>query len=199
MLNPFAYFDCIAIGLRIQKNLGDVDRSELHLLSYLSCLLSLYNKRPVSEWGYEFAVTQQGHPFSASLDESITILLQNGGLQGNGHFFVTTDAGIHEYQFFKTLTQNAEREPFINGACASTLAMPIGTIRHVLSQGPEIKNAVSLSQSRKLLATNALETLYEQFSALSTIIGLEVHDLMIPSLVWLSYLSSVSESQEKEL
>ncbi|HYA39976.1 MAG TPA: hypothetical protein VEF34_01630 [Syntrophobacteraceae bacterium] len=173
--------------------MGNIARSELHLFSYLACLLSLYKNHPVADWEYGFAVTQQGHPFSPDIDEALGVLFQIGHLVRANSYLKTSMGGVNEYNILKSLQINAEREPFLDGACASLLALPVGTIRHALSQEPDIRNAVSLSQSRKLLTDSSLDMLYDQFATLSKAIGVDVDDLMVPSVVWLTYLSQIDE------
>jgi len=194
MLNPFAYFDCLCIGIRLHRFLGDFSIPEIHLFSYLSCLLSLYKGRPVSDWNYDFSITLNGYPYSADLDGSINNLIEAGYFKAENRYIEITAAGEKEYDNLVGLTLNSNREPFIDGACASVLSLPVGVIRSAISQESEIDTAIALSQSRKLLTDAGLTILYDQFKALSTVISLDIEDLMVPSVVWLSYLSEIRNS-----
>ena len=56
-VNPLASFDAIALLNSTQKQLNNASRTEIQLLSYLACLLSIYKNQPVSDWGYDFYCT----------------------------------------------------------------------------------------------------------------------------------------------
>lgn len=194
MLNPFAYFDCLCIGVRLHRFLGNFSIPEIHLFSYLACLLSLYKGRSVSEWNYDFSITLNGYPYSADLDSSIKNLIDSGYFKAQNQYIEIAAAGEKVYYDLMNLTLNSNREPFIDGACASVLSLPIGVIRSAISQESEIDTAIALSQSRKLLTDAGLTILEDQFKALSSVISLDIEDLMVPSVVWLSCLSEIQNS-----
>ena len=194
VLNPFAYFDCLCVGVRLHRFLGNFSIPEIHLFSYLACLLSLYKGRPVSEWNYDFSITLNGYPYSADLDSSIKNLIDSGYFKAQNRYIEIAAAGEKVYYDLMNLTLNSNREPFIDGACASVLSLPIGVIRSAISQESEIDTAIALSQSRKLLTDAGLTILYDQFKALSSVISLDIEDLMVPSVVWLSCLSEIQNS-----
>jgi len=192
MPNPSSYFDVLSITSKLSNSLQKISIAEIHLFSYLSCLLWLYKKQPVAFWGYPFAATPQGHPYSADLDESVKYLHRNGmvTIDDDKHIGIT-DNGSTEFLELLNMTMFAEREPYIEGACSCVLTMPVGMIRNGIMNEPEINNAITLAQKRMLLTTDGLDMLYEQFDTLSTAIGVAVDDLMIPSVVWITYLSGI--------
>ncbi|MBT0664121.1 hypothetical protein KI809_07380 [Geobacter pelophilus] len=192
MPNPSSYFDVLSITSKLSNSMQKVSIAEIHLFSYLSCLLWLYKKQPVAFWGYPFAATPQGHPYSADLDESIKYLLRNGtvAISDDKHIIVTP-SGETEFSELLKMTMFTEREPYLEGACSCVLAMPIGMIRNGIMNEPEINNSIALAQKRMLLTTDGVDMLYEQFDVLSKAIGVAVDDLMIPSVVWVTYLSGI--------
>lgn len=195
MPNLSAYFDALSIVARLFNNLQRVSVSEVHLFSYLSCLLWLYKKQPVALWGYPFAATPQGHPYSADLDEAIKYLHNSGMIIVDGQYVAITEKGITEYSELLKMTTFSERDPYLEGACSCVLAIPVGMIRNGLLNEPEISNAIALSQKRLLLTTDGLDMLYEQFDTLSSVVGVDVDDLMIPSVVWVTYLSGIKNEE----
>ncbi len=194
MVNPYAYFDSLSISHRLQGNLGNVVVAEIYLFSYLACILSLYRMHPVSDWQYTFSITEYGFPYSVDLDAATKILGETGNLSKEGSYLKVTEHGRTEYEILRSLSQNAERESFIDGACSSLLALPVGVIRDALSREAEIKGAISLTQSRILLADSWIDILYDEFTAISSTIGIEIKDLMVPSVVWLTYLSQTPDT-----
>jgi hypothetical protein len=197
MVTPSAYFDSLSICLRLQKRLNEPSTIEICLFSYLSCLLWLYNGRPVSTWDYSFTVTRQAFVFSPDIQSSIETLRDMGYLQVKDDFYLQiTQQGELEHERLKTLVSMAEREPYLEGACSSLLSLPYGLIRNALQHEPDIKTTIALSQSRQLLTGHDLDLLYEQFNVLSSAIGIKIKDLMIPAVVWLKYLSENQIAQE---
>jgi hypothetical protein len=195
MINPFACFDCLSIGRRTQLALNNFAQTELHLFAYLACLLSVYKQRPVTEWGYSFYGTRSGIPFSPEIDSAISELTIAGLFDANGEYLKVTGYGQEEYELLRGLSQNSIRESFIEGACSSILALPIGTIRDALSKEPEIGYAIRVQATRRLLEDGpGLELLYSHFASLSNAIGVEVDDLMLPAVLWLTYLSQVAKT-----
>lgn len=194
MLNPFAYFDCLGVATKLQGPLGGASTNELHLFSYLACLLSLYRRQPVAEWGYQFAGTKQGLPFSPEIESVSTELVNHQSMTRQNGFFILTEQGHQQYSMLSSLSLNKAREPYLAGACSSVLALPVAIVRDGLRNGTELKAAGDLSSKRMLLDRDGpgLEIVYEQFGALSKAIGVDVSDLMIPAVMWLSYLTSES-------
>jgi hypothetical protein len=195
-INPFACFDCLAIGIRLQRNFDYIGNSEFHLFSYFACLLSLYRGNPVAEWQYSFAGTKQGSPFSEDIDEAIQRLLKVSLLNQHGLRITISDRGIVEYETLLSLRINAERDVYIEGACTSALALPMGAVRHAVYQEPQLKASLVLNDSRRLLEGPGVATLHDHFSALSQAIGIDAGDLIVPATVWLSYLLSNKEREE---
>lgn len=196
MNNPLAYYDCLSIGIRLSHRLNNFSSAELHLFSYLSCLLSLYKKKPISEWGYLFAGTEDGSPFSTDIYENLNIQVQHGCFKQEGSYYTVTEIGEQQYKFLRDLNINQQRNECHEAACSSLLSFPIGVIREALYNQPEIRNGIKLSSSRILLEGPGIELIYEQFGELSTAIGVEIHDLLMPSILWLTYLAQVSLEQQ---
>jgi hypothetical protein len=194
MVNPYAYFDSLSISLRVQNRLGNVAAAEIYLFAYLSCILSLYRMRPASDWQYRFSFTNHGFPYSVELETATKTLVDTGDLVNDGPYLRATEDGHKDHEMLRHLYQNSEREPFIDGACSSLLALPVGVIRNALSQEAELKGAVSLTQSRMLLSDSWIDMLHDEFAALSCAIGIEIKDLMVPAVIWLTNLSQITET-----
>ena len=199
MFSQQSYFDALDVCRRLQETLGPVARAEVHLFAYLSCLLALYRSQPVSEWGYYFAVTPDGYPYSPDLDAALDILISSGDLQTDRDgYLAMSDYGAETLRELNTLGLFQPRTSFLEGACSSVLALPVGSIRDALSQEVGIRNALALSQSRRLPTDVGLNLLYAQFRALSEAIGVNVDDLLIPAVVWLTYLIKTASTSLAE-
>jgi hypothetical protein len=187
-LKPEACFDCLSVGCRLQDSLSNFRISEVHLFCYLSCLLSLYKKWPLSDWQYQFAGTKEGSPFSEDIADAIERLVTCGYIIRDRAVLTITKEGQIEYNALLEVSSNKQRDVFIEAACSSILTLPIGVIRTALCNEPELKSALLRTGTKRLLDGPGLNTLYDQFAALSNVIGVEVNDLLVPSTVWINYL-----------
>lgn len=194
-INSDAIFDTLSIVFRLREPLSGVTAPEVHLFSYLACILSLYDGKPVDDWGYLFAGTANGSPYSYAISEVIEQMLDSGFLQTSDEMLSLSDAGRQEYDIQQTLAQNTWREIYLTGACDSVLAVPVGLLRDALSREAALDRAAQLERTRPLLEDVDLETLYDQFGALSEAIGVQVRELMVPAVAWLSYLSRLPRSE----
>ena len=195
MINPYAYFDCLALGTKLKRVFDSVAEAEFHVFTYLACLLSLYRSRPLADWEYGFVSTKNGSPFSTALADVVPELISSGMfVRASNNYLGITEDGSREYEFLRTLSQNQSREAFIDGASSSVLALPVGVVREAILQEPELHRATAVSSTRFLLDGPGIDILYDQFSVLSAAVGVEVQSLMVPSVVWLMYLAHYSNS-----
>lgn len=196
MVNPYAAFDSLYILAALGTNVKRPVIAEIHVFAYLGCLLSLYRGQPVADWGYGFAGTRDGSPFSPEIDEAIRALTAAGYLHSSEGDIAITESGRAELSTLQEFFQNRERISYLEPACSSTLTMPVGMIRHALTQEPTLKPTSRLATTRALLDGPYLPRLYDQFAALGRTVGVEHRDLLIPATVWLGYLWRASEMQD---
>lgn len=188
--NPEAVFDALYTGSILQRHFGNVARGELHLFTYLACLLSIYSGKAADDWAYGYAGTRMGAPFSAELDSAIEDVLRNGMATGD-EFLNISQSGLLEVTELGSMSFFSTRIIFLDAACCSVLALPVGIVRDALSQEPNLRPISRLGTSRRLLDQAGLDLLYEHFDALRNAVG-TVPDLMVPATVWLSFLAQSS-------
>lgn len=196
MPNSMAIFDALFVCSDLQRVLKGAAVGEIHLFSYLACLLSIFKGQPSSEWGYSFAGVDQGSPFSVDLSEAIDLLIDKGSMVAAEDLLRLTDSGSEELAFFTNLAIYSDRRPFLSAACSSVLAIPIGTVRTAMTMEPGLRPVVALRSTRALLTDATLEQLYEDFSVVNQAVEGQTEDLMVPATVWLSYLAAIAQEQE---
>lgn len=177
--------DCLYICRTLDRLLGKSTDSEIHLLAYLACLLWVYEKRPIADWGYEFVGTELGAPYSDAIQRSLEQLVFNGFLSKHDEFLHLDSSGLRLLEQLESLESTQERREALEGACSGVLAMPIGFLREALSRAPGLKNAVILRLKRRLLDESSMSQIYEQFAMLREALGAEEVDLMVPAVVWI--------------
>ncbi len=201
-MKPESHFDVLAIMDAVTTHVGSVSRAEVHMFAYLGCLMSLYRQRPVAEWGYAFGVTSHSYPYSGELDTAVDELYGAGGLAfddaADAPTLVMTTSGRQRWSLLRSLTQYTDRGRVLDAVCASVLALPLGRIRHAVSNDPEIATAAELKHERLLMTEDFIPLLHQQFDALARNVGRAEVDLFVPAVIWLSCLSegeSTSEGQ----
>src|SRR6516165_10524981 len=139
MVNAYAAFDILYVCAELGSSIQKPALAEVHVLTYLACLLSLYRGQPAADWGYSFAGTKDGSPFSPEIDTSVRTLISTGFLRSADGDVGITPTGISELATLREFHQNKDRIAYLEPACSSTLTMPVGVIRHALTQEPTLK------------------------------------------------------------
>ena len=192
-LNPEATFDTLFVAQRLQIGCATFSAPQLHLVGYLACLLSLYRRQPVTDWGYPFIGTELGAPFSPEIDTAVKELTERGFLSGSRERLQMTGVAEKQLAELRQLALNQERAECLQAACASTSVFSIGMVGSALSQEPELRRAQALPATRLLLEESAQVQLYTQFDALRQALSQRTNDLRLPAVVWLNALYRSSE------
>jgi hypothetical protein len=188
MINPVAYFDVLSLGERIGKVIEGFARQESHLLGYAACLLSLYDGEPVSDWGYEFAATPNGLPFSEDVNAAIDVALTLNHIRAQGPLLIITPDGIGEVANLRKLESNKKRDRYLEGAADSLLVFNPGNIREAFNYDTTISFFRSGNRTEWLLTTPVVERLYGNFEQLRLALDYEPQDLSVPMVSWVKYL-----------
>ncbi len=192
---PEAFFDCLQIASELGDSLNGVSRMDFQRLTYLSCLLSIYQAKPVSDWGYKFANTGAGTPFSDELNEAVAFLARTSQIDERDGRFALTESGKSMLQTLRGFSSNDGRSACLDAACASMLAVPLATMAQGLDHEPTVAASHQRSNSTMLLEEPHLRLLHEHFAVLSKVIPPHVADLFSPSILWLSYVSETTLSE----
>lgn len=200
MHNPDAFFDALAIVSELGPALGSVGRLEIQRAAYLACLLAVYDGQPIAEWGYRFARTEFGTPFSAGINDALDTLTSAGHLSEFENRFSLTDAGKTLRDALFNMGSQSERRRFLSAACGSALIVPPATFSESLENEPTMRRALQRESGGGLLDGPALQLLYEQFAMLTEVVGTERGgDLLTSSVVWLSYMAKEPLSHQGEI
>ena len=166
---------------------------EVQVLSYLGCLMSVYDGQRAEQWGYSFTATRAGAPYADEIAMSLDQLVRGGFASVDVPLIQISERGRNELRFASTLTLNERRRRFLDAATAAALAMPLPSVADALSFEPGLRRALRFVRTRALLDETGVGLLEEQFESLSETLGTELaatEDLMVPTVVWLTYLAS---------
>lgn len=185
---PDAYFDTVAITVDAPASVMPMTVIEAHLYAYLACILGLFKGQAVGDWGYSFAITSEGFPFSVQFETARLMLVARGLVEedDDGMMRARHDELTAELDSLLTLGPWAERRQWLRTATQCALALPVGSIRHAIGQTPGLATSAQLGQRRLLLQADDIELLYEEYGIVSSVLGAEVKDLLSPAVIWLS-------------
>jgi hypothetical protein len=186
---PGAYCDALVIANDAPKSIFPISVIEMHLFSYLGCVLALFRGKPISVWGYQYAVTSEGFPFSAQFEEARKSLVLAGLIESDEDGFLkprqpdlcrelNTILGLGYWA--------AERRPWLRTATECALALPMGSIRFAINQTPGLAMPIKLGQASKLLDTDDVSLLYDEYKIVSSVLGPDAEDTLSPAVLWLS-------------
>jgi hypothetical protein len=183
---PEAYCDALFLLEDAPTSVLPISVSEMHLFSYLGCVLALFRGTPVGDWGYTYAVTLEGFPFSGDFEEARRQVV-------SGDLATIDDAGLlrprqpqlsAEVATVSGLGSWTERRAWLRTATECALALPVGSIRHAVAGTPGFPDG--LRQRRRLLEGDDVSLLYAEFELVSSILGLDAEDVLSPAVLWLS-------------
>lgn len=192
--SPEAIFDILYLGKSIQDRLADFNISEIQFLAYLSCLISLYDKNPISFWKYQFIKNENSSPYSLDIHSSMNFLNQNSYIEETTpYYYVISEKGLIQLSFFETLRSFNLRKKYLEIVCKSLSIIPLNLIKESIKEEPIMKSAFHSTGKRFLLDkdTPAMKALYGDFSNLYSALGNEYNNnLLAPAIVWLQSLSN---------
>ena len=178
-----AFFDSLSLAHKLDNFLDGFRLEEIHLFSYFSAFLYCYSGNSISTWQHRYTV-ENGYPFSTSISEAIMRHIQNGLFENKGEYYTITGRGTDEFNKFKELPTLSMREEILNAACTTTILIPYSqTVRALLNE-PDLKK-------QSVLKTEWLNptSFYSQFKEISEAIGIKNHDMIIPAVAWINYLT----------
>jgi len=187
MPSPFASFDALSIAGALSRSYQSTSLGEIQSVSYLACILSVYDGQPSSEWGYEFAVTETSSPFSVSILNAVDRLEKIGFLQADDGRYSLSPEGDETASSWASMHRFKDRQKYLMGATGAADALPLPALSAGLLEEPQVASAIRLGVDRPLLGDVSLIVLHRYFQSLEESLGAGV-DLLIPAVVWLTYL-----------
>jgi hypothetical protein len=187
-----AAYDSLVIVDRLTPIAGGATLGEIHAFAYLACLLSLFERKPAADWGYEFTALPPTLPYAPSVTDAIKILEMASFLRRSDGIYSLTKAGSQDCMVWSGLGQLSWRKRYLEGATGASLVTGVPAVANDLSNEPQLQRAAEMGGPRELLEEATLIPLFEQFTALRQAAGGDVEDMLTPAAVYLAFLSSQS-------
>jgi len=194
-----ALLDAMTIVSYLTSTEDGATRTEVHSLSYLACLVSVYDGKDASWWRYDFTSTEVGAPYAVALDDALDRAVITGAAHETDDLLRLSERGESQYDLLRNQRSLQARLRYLETACRATLVMPLPTLTEAVMREPQLRGAVNMRKTRRLLDSTGLDVLGPHFDGLrqvmSEVVGDESHDLLVPLTLWLAYLSSESAGE----
>lgn len=185
-----ASFDALQLTDQLTATSEGVSEGELHTLAYLSCLLAVFDGRRPAWWGYGFTATRAGTPFAPPVRQAVNDAVRAGFLSLSDRILTLSELGSQELESIATLILNRRHGRYLEAAAATALTMPLPAVSDALSYEPGLRGALRFMRTKALLDEAGMTLLEAQFDALGdALYGSVKDDLLVPSVVWLTYLA----------
>lgn len=187
-ISPEAYGDAVLLAISAPSSILPISVVELHLFSYVGCVIALFRGMPIADWGYRFSLTSEGFPFSAELEDARKVMVANGLLEvdDEGLLHSANAELTSELDFISQFGSWEVRREVLATAMECALALPLGSIRHAIGQTPSIAPALRLGQTKSLLEGDDISLLYDEYQIVTKVLGPDPQDLLSPAVLWLS-------------
>ncbi|MEZ4817383.1 MAG: hypothetical protein R2776_05370 [Flavobacteriaceae bacterium] len=193
---PEAIFDILYLGKNLQKKIEDFSLYEIQTFSYLSCLLSLYDGNPASDWNYVFIKSSKGGPYSLDLANSFSFLTNNDFIRASANnYFNLTEKGDKYLENYYNLISFEIRKKYLETSIKSISIIPASLIKNAIKNEPLLMSANNTDSIKTLIdeESYSLKFLYNQFASLRYVINGKYKSLIIPAVLWLESLSNKEE------
>lgn len=200
MRPSLASFDILALAGSVAETADGLTQGELHTLDYLGCMMAIYDGHPAIWWGFGFSVTDSGAPFAREISTALGSLLAARWLVKDGRVHRLTGMGREELNFERDLAPNRRRARYLSAASSAALSMPLPSIADALAREPGLRRALAYMRRKQLLDETSLSLVDEHFQALTDGLGQppgEREDLMVPAVVWLTYLARGGHTEDR--
>jgi len=184
--SPHAFFDCLALALRAPQPIAPFTITELHLFAYLACLLSVYEGEPVADWGYQFALTGLGYPFSGELDSAMQALTLRRHIEvDNLESVLPLDSAALEMAKLEEIPSFKQRLRWLQTSLDCSLAMPVSVVKSAVVARDDLSGA-GVGGPRPLLSNAYVARVHGEREAIESALGGESSNLLAPAVAWLS-------------
>ncbi len=194
MQNPEASFDVLYILRLLGAALDGVSQLQIQKLSFLGCILSMYQGNPSADWGYAFATTEFGRPICREITDSLQFFTESGLIREVNARYEASSQGELFLTMLMGQTTFRKRSEYVKAACDSALSVPSGTLNRGIDNEPTLASAEIRARGDSLLTGPALQILHDHFLGLREVLANKGSDLLIPSIVWLSYTADTTIS-----
>ncbi|SHJ75056.1 hypothetical protein SAMN02745163_02507 [Clostridium cavendishii DSM 21758] len=197
-MNSEANFDILYILNSLENTYDSINIVEIQNICYLSLLVSVFDKNPISDWGYEF-IYDNDEPFSYAIINEIEDMMKSGTIikEDKENYKLGKEAK-RIFGFINNLEEFSKRKKYLQVSADAALVIPIPEFMNSMNYEPLIASKRNLFDREALGYGISINKLYDHFEGIRKIIGVENYDLWAVSVLWLKYLEGISNEMEEE-
>ena len=185
-LHSAAITDVVFLLGLLPESLTPISVAEMHMYAYLANVGALHRGVPISEWGYRFAVTSTGFPFSDSLASATENLIRRSIVSLDERQLSPDGMFDDEREVLESLAQSRRRKEWLEDALMCVLHLPQGAVRHAINRTPGMLVSLRFRRASALLRDKEIEEIYDEFELVHDVLGSDTVDALQPLVVWLS-------------
>jgi len=184
------YVDAIWLGQNMPSSLLPVSRIDMHLFSYLACIVSLLNGNAINSWRYRYTINDEGFPFSANFDEALSAAIRGGFFKDSltGKLNFNQRKLSSELEILKSIHRpSAKRFDHLSNSLRAALMLPIGQIRNSVSQSVSTKEVYRKLDQRRFSFQDQdeIDSIYNEYRVVYEAFDEDPGELS-PLIVWIS-------------
>jgi len=185
--SAYAHTDLITLFGVMPKSLFPVSLVEAHLYCYLGNVIAVSNGLVHSEWGYSFAVSSIGFPYSGDLHRAAKNLVSRSVLVEDGVYLQSGGTALED-QFCRvsSLGEAKRRLPWLEATTRCALNLPKGAIRSAIHSSPGFPTSVHGNSAVPLMQDLDASTILDEFGEIREMLGGESIGLLKPAILWLT-------------
>lgn len=187
-MNTNALYDVLYILDSVEDLSAGLRSDYLHGVLYLSCLLSLVDGQTVSQWGYQFAETTKGGPFSDDIYTAVEFLSKEGLLEEDtkvDRVFIGSE-GKEKLKKLKVLKTLYWRNRFHDAVAYALLRLSIQQTIAALKREPTFEQVDRLKKRSILFDETSVKYIRKGFDLIIDLIGRDASRyLRLVSVMWL--------------
>lgn len=191
-MNSEANFDVLYILRSLENTYNYLNMAEIQNICYLSLLVSVFDKNPISEWGYEF-IYNNDDPFSDAITNEIDIMVKNGTIvKGSNENYRLSNKAKRIFSVIDNLGEFCKRKKYLQVSTDAALIIPIPEFMNSMNYEPLIASKRNVFDREALGYGISINKLYDHFEGIRKVLGINNYDLWAVSVLWLKYLEGIS-------
>lgn len=143
-----ARIDVATICASLAISVGGASRHDVHLFAYLSSMAHSQMGFAPSSWGYQFAASKQGLPFSDALDFATDCMLFDGELTETNQGFQLFDPFLSRFEVIAQGQSFGRRVALIRDVCNVVVFRALPSISRAVRNEPQLSRSASVGVVR---------------------------------------------------
>ena len=188
-MNFLANFDILYLLKSSNIKYDGLNINEINTLLYISKLMSIYDGKKASDWGYEFSTNAFGGPYSFDIAQELSNLTHKSFIIKKEDCFFFEDKLIYE---LSKLNIFKNRVKYIDIAIKILMLNPLPALCLAIQNEFNVMKNISLKKNEILTIRNDDDT-YKLFEMIRGIYLDKNPQLILPAMAWIKVLITLHD------